>query len=170
MKLLTTTLVLGLMIVLSACEITIHSGDVPTLPQMRIYNPVYATNYQAIINGEDTPIICDNRTTLLRYAFDYSGRLESWSSYVRGQTTGTIRGEAFFDRSDIAEPGHVEVSYTIPQFMSPLSVGDDISTQGIIIVPKASIIGYSQLVVRINGSSNTVPLSSKAIPVVDNCP
>jgi mRNA degradation ribonuclease J1/J2 len=171
MKRFTAVLLLALSVVLSACEITVHSGDVPpTLPQMRIYNPVYATNYQANINGADTFIICNNQTTLLRYAFDYSGRLESWSSYVWGQTTGDIRGEAFFDRSDIAEPGHVEVSYTIPPFMSPLSVDEGISAQGIIIVPKAKIIGYSELFVKINGSSHTVPLSSKGIPVVDNCP
>lgn len=160
-----------IVLVLTACQVTV---DVGLPPGFSVSNASYRTNFRATVDGQERYIICDNRTTTLSYRFNYSGTLRSWSSYLRGQTTGTIRGRANFTSRDITTPGRVEVDYTIPRNQAPLSSGPEpqaLDPESIIIVPRPTVIGYTQLWLDINGSTRSFTFHNQgnAIPVVDGC-
>ena len=184
----TVTLLACLTLLLSACEFTVSGTVEPTEPQPRpvsinVDTASYATNYQAIVNGNRRFVICDDRTTELGYEFRYSGRLNSWTSLLRGNTTGTEAGRRTFDSSQITEPGLVKAIYEIRATNSPLltegpvSSEAELSTQGIVVTPDPSDlgprrpIGYTDLIIRVNGSTGrgTSLVSDRPIPVIANC-
>lgn len=161
-----------ILLVLAACQVTV---DVGMPPGFSVSNASFETNFRATVDGQERYVICDNRTTTLSYRFDYSGTLTSWSSYLRGQTTGTIRGRETFTSADINTPGRVEVTYTIPRNQAPLSDGLEIqsaiSPESIIVVPRPTVIGFTQLWLDINGTTRSFNFNNqgRAIPVIDGC-
>lgn len=160
-----------LLALLTSCEGTIKfEVDVGLPPGIQVFNAGYSTNFTKIINGSSQFVICDNKTTNLKYHFNYSGPLNSWSSFLRGATTGSINGQANFTSIDIADPAnhYVEVTYGIANHVAPLAV-DPIETTGIVPVPNATVIGYTKLFVNINSYTKSYQLISSKIPVVDRC-
>lgn len=153
---------------LSACEITITGIDAPP----PVSNATYRTNYEATIDGVKTFIICDDETTTLTYEFDYSGNLASWTSYLRGTTTNSVRSKASFTLADAGvnrlDSGRIRVEQPIGRNSSPLSV--DLSPQSIVVVPnEPTVVGGARLFLEASGYTQNEELSSSPIPVVDNC-
>lgn len=157
-------------LLLSACDIIISGPSVP--PSVNVFNASYSTNYEATINGVTQDIICDNRRTELNYTFDYSGNLDSWSSFLRGVESGEIDGLESFTEADIARYGEVDVTYEIPPGEAPLKEESErLNPQRIVVVPNPQVVGRTMLYVTVNGGSNRIPLSSdRSIPVVNPCP
>lgn len=137
-----------------------------------VSNAGYDTSYEATINGEPRNIICDNRLTELNYRFNYTGDLTTWTSFLKGDTTGTVRGETSFNSSQITTPGQVDVTYSILANGAPLLTDGGLSPQAIVVtpVPNPTVIGSTRLFIRVNGLNEEIPLSSNSIPVVSNCP
>ncbi len=160
-------LILGLVIaLLSSC------GDWEIeLVRPTIYNAGFSTNYTAQINGNKKFIICDNKTTNLKYHFNYTGDLTSWSSFLEGATTHTVKGSKSFGSANITDRvnRYVEVIYGIGDHTAPLSI-DPIATTGITPVPTARVIGHTLLHIKANGWTTSRRLISSEIPVVSNCP
>lgn len=163
----------ALLLLLVGCQV---SFDLVPVPGLVLRNASYRTNVRATVDGRERFIICDNRTTTLSYSFDYTGALLSWRSYLRGRNTGTIRGDRRFTLADVVRPGRVEVTYTIPPYQAPLSVNElpdaaAIAPESIIVVPRPTVVGASELRLEVNGIGRSVVLSGRdPIPVVDNCP
>jgi hypothetical protein len=152
---------------LSGCEIII-TGDLVYPPGFNLTNASYSTNYRADADGDGDLefVICDDRTTELGYHFDYHGDLQRWTSFLRGVTSGQIRGEATFTPGSAGNPpGHVDVTYEIRSGAAPLLV----TPQGITVVPIPDVIGYTRLYVRVNGYSGLYSLSSAPVPVLAAC-
>ena len=157
--------------ILAGCEFVITgSVDVLFPPGFSLYNASYNTSYKADVDGDSALefVICDDRTTELSYHFDYSGDLRQWTSFLKGVTSGEIRGEVTL-YPDTAGVGYgsqeVDVTYEILARAAPLVV----SPQGITVVPLPDVIGYTRLYLRVNGYSGLYNLSSNAIPVLRHC-
>ena len=75
---------------LSGCLIVTPT---PT-PRLEVLSATYATNFRT---SDGTSVICDNRPTTLLYRFTYQGELESWTSYLEGQTLNERKGERTFE-------------------------------------------------------------------------
>ena len=87
-------LVLMLMIpVLSGCII------IPIDPSFEVVSASSKTNYILTQNGDQSFVICNDRTTELNYEFKYSGTLIAWESYLRGDQGG-IAGSNNFTPGD----------------------------------------------------------------------
>ncbi|HHO56387.1 MAG TPA: hypothetical protein ENK21_08340 [Trueperaceae bacterium] len=166
-KLALATILLTLLTSCGKLQVTI---DIGLPPGITVSNAGYSTNFTKVINGSTRFVICDDRTTNLNYHFNYTGQLNSWSSFLKGATTGTEKGYASFSSADIFDPANkeVRVTYGIAANVAPLAVAP-INTTGIVPVPKATIIGYTKLFVNINGYAKSHQLVSSKIPVVDNC-
>ena len=140
-------------------------------PEVSITHATYETNYHLDTDsdGNVESVICDDRVTELTYNFDYIGRLHRWSSFLEGVLTGQIRGEATFYAGAPQvhySPESVEVTYTILPTAAPLVKA---GTTDIAINPTPSVIGYTQLKVRVNGRYTAIRLTSEEIPVVETC-
>ncbi len=142
----------------AGCSFVVTDVGLPS--GIDIYNESYSTSYR----DSDGFVICDNLTTRITYSFAYDGALESWTSYLRGVTTGEVEGRAtFFPESDgvIYNSDFVEVTYTIPPYNAPLSV----APQAIVVRPV--VRGYTRLYLQINGYRRGYDFLSRDIPVVD---
>lgn len=172
LKIIKLSVLTVLLSLLASCtgEFTV-TIDLGLPPGITISNAGYSTNFTKTINGTNQFVICDNKTTDLNYHFNYGGSLNSWSSFLKGATTGTIKGQANFTSADIYDPTNreVRVTYGIASHVAPLAV-DPIGTTAIVPVPKATVIGYTKLFVNINGYTKSHQLVSTKIPVVDKCP
>ena len=166
-----SVLLLFATLLLAGCEIVISGGG--TWPDdLRITNAGYLTDAKATIDGVERYVICDDRLADLTYYFDYDGALESWTSYLKGVTTGDVIGtKTFYPGS----PGvhytqnDVMVTYAIYPEMAPLAQQDALAPQGIVVVPAPNVIGYTELYLRIASTSAELRLVSRRIPVLSNC-
>ncbi len=159
-----------LLTLLTSCGNFTVTIDIGLPPGIKVSNAGYSTNFTKVINGKTQFVICDDKTTNLSYHFNYTGPLNSWSSFLKGVTTGTTKAQANFTSADIFDPINkkVKVTYGIANHVAPLAV-EPIETTGIVPVPKATVIGYTKLFVNINGYSKSHQLVSSSIPVVDKC-
>ena len=163
-----TILSLPITCALTACELAVM---VDPQSEVSITHATYVTNHQldADSDGNIESVICDDRVTELTYNFNYTGRLHRWDSFLEGVLSGQIRGEATFypDAPHVHySPENVEVTYTILPTAAPLVVA---GTTDIAINPTPSVIGYTQLKVRVNGHYSAIRLTSEEIPVVTSC-
>ena len=166
-RVLSATLLAGLLLVLSACSgvITVDIG----LPEgVTITNATYSSNYQATIDGRSRDVICDDRTTELTYSFRFTGNLNSWTSFLRGVNTGQEAGRVTLNlNSSVVDYNQststVTVRYQINAGAAPLAV----SPQAIVITPKVE--GYTQLFLEFSGVSKAYDLLSDDIPVLASC-
>ena len=168
--LLHSLVLLALVPVLAACEIIISGIDFPYPPGFSLYNASYRSSYQADADGDGDVefVICDDRTTLLSYHFNYQGSLERWTSFLKSVQSGQIRGEVTFYAGDPrVNYGYssVDVTYEILAGAAPLAI----APQGITVVPLPTVIGHTRLYLRANGYSGLYALSSQPIPVLANC-
>lgn len=149
-------LLAALTLLVTGCQVVVSPG--PGGPSgFTLRSASYTTNHQG---PNDTDIICDNQTTFLRYSFVFDGELRSWTSYLKGASTGEIAGEQTFGPSTPGvdyRPGNVTVTYEIRPGAAP---------QGIGVNPKTS---YTRLFLRVNGSDRAYDLLSRDIPVVSEC-
>ncbi len=149
---------------------------VPTEPALGVLTATYETNYSA--NGQ--PVVCDNRQTQIAYRFRYEGRLESWSSYLRGETLGTVEGERTFTPGSVGvspyETAGYEVTYNLPPNVTPYATGAEeqaLSPEAIVVVPvpNPTVIGRTRLYLVLRGANGeSRPFVSQPIPVLINCP
>lgn len=147
----------------------------PRTPQLEVLSATYATNFRT---DDGTSVICDNRPTTLLYRFTYQGELESWTSYLEGQTLGQVKAPRTFEPGDkdvisTGEKGF-EVQYVMSSHFAPYEQGDaEISPQAIDVVPvpQPNIIGATKLYLTLEGADGKArPYSSQDIPVIDECP
>ena len=164
-------LLLSATLLLAGCELVVSGG--PTWPDdLTITNAGYLTDARASIDGVERYVICDDRVSDLTYYFDYHGTLESWSSYLRGVTTGDVIGyRTFYPGSSgvTHSPNDVTVTYAIQAGVAPLNADDAVTPRGIVVVPVPQVIGYTNLYLKIASSSAELRLVSREIPVVANC-
>jgi hypothetical protein len=164
MKQFRLLLLLGLIFLLTACDVVFVSPD----GNFQLFNPSAFTDRREVVadSGSSDPqyVICDNKDTKLTYEFSYNGTLRNWSSYLRGTQSGETWGQATFSESQIPTPGEVRVEYTIPPVTVPLLVEPQA------IVPGLAPIGYAELVIQVDDYNFTRTLSSEPIPVVTGCP
>ena len=165
-------LFVALMLGLSACPgVTIEF----VAPELTAAGSV-STNFQATLDGEDAAqdVICEDRITELSYSFTYSGSLTSWTSYLKGVTTGEEAGRETFtlNSNKVDRDGNtVTVTYTIPAQTSPLLTDGGITTEAITVVPSPRQIGATQLFIGLEGALGAAEaLRADPIPVVVNCP
>lgn len=171
MKPATLLLTSALALLLASCEIIITNPPVVREP-LRVLEATYSSNFQDQ-NGRF--LICDNRTTTLIYRFRYQGELESWRSYLRGQTLGEVKGDRTFYPSSEGVTGFesgYEVIYQMPPYFAPYSAQGELDPQAIDIVPvpQPEIIGASRLHLTLRGVGDDASFVSQDIPVVANCP
>ena len=166
-----TLLKLGLLalalVVLAACDIVISPSDPDdprpgSPPNFELLSFRYATDYEADLDGDGRyqDVICNDRTTRLIYSIEFEGELDRWTSYLYGVETRDEVGYESFDRRDSRVnsygEGVAEVEYTIPEGLAP---------QGIVPTPRT--LGYTQLVLEVNGYDETY--TSREIPVLATC-
>lgn len=168
---------LAVVALLSGC-LVIETPNVPTPPQpaLSVREATYGTNYSA--NGQ--PVICDNKPTQIVYRFRYVGSLTSWSSYLRGEKLGTVRGEQTFTPGSAGvspyEAAGYEVTYNLGPNTAPYSVAPEaepLEPQAIVVVPVPNPvpIGATRLHVVLRGANGEAdPFISAPIPVLLNCP
>ncbi len=143
---------------------------------LTVLSATYETNYRT---DDGTSVICDNRSTTLVYRFTYQGALESWTSYLKGQTLGTVKGQRTFNPdsegvSALEEQGF-EVSYVMSPLFAPYRNGakGEVSPQAIVVVPvpQPRPLGATKLYLTLVGEDGeSQPYVSGSIPVIDNCP
>lgn len=163
---------------LSGCLI-IEPPIVPTPipePALRVREASYDTNYSA--NGQ--AVVCDNKPTQIVYRFRYEGRLESWSSYLRGEELNTVAGARTFTPGSAGvspyETAGYEVTYNLEPNATPYATdGNDqtLSPEAIVVVPvpDPTPIGATRLYLVLRGGSGEArPFVSRPIPVLINCP
>lgn len=144
-------------------------------PQLEVLSATYATNFRT---DDGTSVICDNRPTTLLYRFTYQGELESWTSYLEGQTLKERKGERTFepDSNSVVARGEqgFEVQYVMDANFAPYEQSDtEVSPQAIVPVPvpQPTVIGATKLYLILEGASGEArPYSSQDIPVIINCP
>ena len=165
---------IALWALLSGCLI-IETPVVPTPePPLRVLETTYSTSFSA--NGQ--AVICDDRPTQITYRFRYQGQLESWTSYLRGETLGTERGRQTFAPGSVGvnpyETAGYEVTYNLGPNTAPYRNGPDaarVSPQAIVVVPNPTPIGATRLfLVLRGGGGESRPYQSDPIPVISNCP
>ena len=129
---------------------------------------VYRTAFEADADGDgdNEPVICNDRPTAVSYSFTYSGDLDTWTSYFEGQNVGR-NGEREFSLTSSAvevEGNRVTVSYQLNPGSAPTLTAPDLDTQGIIVTP--NVLGQTRLFVEVDG---IVELSTPDIPVLAAC-
>lgn len=157
-------------LVLTACEITISADPVPGLPPgLDIYSASFTTDYQADVDvdGDYEFVICDDRTTNLTYKFTFDGDLDTWESYLsgeRGQVVGreTLSLGSRFVNYD-PSTNTVRVNYEIRRGSAP----NVLTPQDIVIRPKVD--RYVRLYLKVDGYTKAYDLTSKQIPVLVAC-
>ena len=158
---------------LSSCNIIVQPGPNVTPPSpLRVLEATYSTNYAS---PDGQPAICDSRPTTITYTFRYQGQLESWSSYLKGQTLGKVSGSKTFTPTSSGvspyETSGYEVIYTLDPNTAPYAATPDtLSPQGIIVTPVPPI-GTTQLYLILKGADSTAPAFTFKgdIPVYINC-
>ena len=157
---------------LAGCNIIIQT---PT-PALKVLSATYNTSFSA---PDGQSAICDNKVTQLTYTFRYEGQLQSWSSYLKGQTLGKVSAVRTFTPGSAGVSAYqtngYEVTYNLPTDFTPYRANPDssLSAQAIIVtpVPPLTPIGATKLYVTLTGADgNAQPYVSKDIPVYINCP
>ena len=164
-----------LLVLLSACNFSIKFTPPPIVtidvtPGIGIHNAGFFTDFVATIDNQKRYVICDDRKTNITYHFNYTNPIKSWSSFLRGVNTGTVKGQAYFTAADITDTTkkYIEVIYGIGRHVAPLAI-KPVETTSIVPVPKATVIGYTKLIININTFSSSLQLVSENIPVIDKC-
>lgn len=157
--------------ILAGCQIYVT----PT-PELRVLTANLATNYRT---ADGTSVICDNRATTLLYSFRYEGQLNRWTSYLKGQTLGEVKGERSFTPGSqgvvaYEQPGY-EVQYVMDPNFAPYLTGvaDRAlapSAIDIVPVPQPTRIGATKLYLTLEGADQKARFVSRDIPVIINCP
>ena len=165
------TLPLLLAGLLAGCNVVIQPGPEVT-PPLKVLQASYNTNYAS---PDGQPAICDSRPTTITYTFRYEGRLESWSSYLKGQKFGKVSGGRTFTPTSSGvspyEASGYEVTYTLDPNTAPYDVKpSNLSPQAIIVTP-ISPIGTTQLFLELKGANDAAPpFTFKGdIPIYINC-
>ena len=167
---LMSLLCLGL---LAGCNVYVNPTPTP-VPALNILDFSYKSNFS--VAGQAA--VCDNKTTQLTYTFRYEGNLESWSSYLKGDTLGKIvLPETFTPESTGISPSKpAEVIYNLPPNTAPFisspsdNSADKVLPQAIVPVPNPQPIGTTRLYITFKGTDGqTQSRTSEAIPVVSNC-
>lgn len=169
---------LAVFALLSGCLI-IESPNTPDPtpePALRVREATYSTNYSA----DGQAVICDNKPTQIVYRFRYVGRLESWSSYLRGETLGTVAGKRTFTPGSVGvspyETAGYEVTYNLSPNATPYTAdadGKSLEPEAIVVVPvpNPTEIGQTRLYLVLRGANGEArPFVSDPIPVLINCP
>lgn len=151
----------SLIFVLSGCVVEF----VDPQPNVRVIgNPVLATSYSLDLGQGRQAVICDDKTTLLDYAFEFEGTLTSWRSYLQGKDNpNDIQGDRTLT---LASP---EVTYNASE--QTVRAGYQINAGGapLLIAPSAIVIaeirGYSIIHLEITGAGGYF----KEVPVIGNC-
>lgn len=154
-----------LILALSACTLTIDLFD-----GFDVTGFTYSTSFP---EGSSPDIICDDLTTTLTYSFTVSGgQPSSWTSQLKGENTGQIKGKQTFIPGDpqVTRSGNTySVTYVIAPRQAPLLIDGDLATQGIDVTPTGSTI-LELAVIAPNGEVFTLSESAKpVIPVVNKC-
>ncbi len=165
MKKIILSLTLLLSLLLSACEITVDVGPLPS--GVTISNASWSSNHQADVQGVRQQVICDDRTTMLTYSFQFTGTLGSWESYLQGVDSGQIAGRVQLSLSDPRvnynpNTRTVTVNYELRAGATPT-----------LLAPQAIVpvrLDYSRLFLRFAGTSQAYSLFSQPIPVLNICP
>ena len=168
------TLPLLLAGLLAGCNVVVQPNPITPPPPLEVLQASYSTNFSA---PDSQPAICDNKATTITYTFRYQGQLESWNSYLRGQTLGKVSGERTFTPTSpnvsAYETSGYEVTYTLDPNTAPYKVDpSDLSPQGIIVtpVPDPTPIGTTKLHLILRGTNGeSKPFISQPIPVYVNC-
>lgn len=176
MKQIINISILLMISLLTACEIIISDGHVRYQPTvLKVYKAAYSSNYR---DSNNNSYICDNRETRLSYRFSYSGKLDSWRSYLLGANSQKIRGERVYNprSKGVISRGSdsYEVTYVIPPRVTPLATGSSkLTSQSIVVIPNPrnpKIIGYTYLILDIYGQEKSHNFKTKPpIPVVNSC-
>lgn len=144
---------------------------------LTVRNARFETDYRIEENNQiKNYVVCNDLQTRLRFEFTFSGTVDSFEWYLKGDS-GAERYRERIRRGDPgvsfdAATGTVSVERTLangsPTLMSPQAVGE---TSNIVITPVAVIEGYSNLVVEILGLTQgyTVTFPGSKIAVVSNC-
>ena len=159
---------------LAGCNVIVQPNPVtPTLP-LEVLQASYSTNFSA---PDGRPAICDNKATTITYTFRYQGQLESWNSYLKGQTLGKVSGAQTFTPTSpnvsAYETSGYEVTYTLDPLTAPLAANpSELSPQGIIVTPKPTPpIGTTRLYLILKSANSAAqPFGfSGDIPVYISC-
>jgi hypothetical protein len=164
-----------LTLTLSSCLVLTDGGDGLTIRDAR-----FETDFSLVDNNNQLQnyAVCDDLLTNIRYEFKFSGTVESFEWYLKGDSGS----EAYRERVRVGSPGvsfdaatgTVRVERTLdrgsPTFMAPQGVGE-LQPTGITITPIAQVLGYSNLFVEILGFSQgyTVTFPGSKIAVIGNC-
>jgi hypothetical protein len=175
MKRLLYPLIFGVLtLVLSSCLVFSDNN-----PGLTIRDARFETEYRLEENGQiKNYVVCNDLATTLRYEFKFSGTVESFEWYLRGQNSGR---EAYRERVRVGTPGvsfdpttgTVRVERVLdngsPTLLAPQTLQEN--TSNIVITPVAQIAGYSDLIVEILGFSQgyRVTFPGSKIAVVNNC-
>ena len=167
-----------ILLILSVLTLTACTGVIEFIldfetnlpPGLTVSNLELSSNYTATVDGVRQPVICDDKTTILTYSFNFNGALESWTSYLKGEDTGYVPPEsiATFNASSANvnyQNNFVSVEYEIPRTLAPTS--QPLSSQAIVVNPKT--IGATELYVEINGFAETYDIKFKGIPILAAC-
>lgn len=150
---LTTTL-------LAACTVSVDGNINPPPPE--ISNASYRTDFQAMVDGRNQDVICDDRVTNLTYSFDFDGDLDTWVSYLKGVTSGDIAG-----RVTLSLTGDNRVSYDRVNDRVTVNYQINAGAAPLAIVVSPKVVGESQLFLQFGNDS--VKLLSNPIPVLQSC-
>jgi hypothetical protein len=175
MKRLLYILIFGVLtLTLSSCLVFSDGDNGLTIRDAR-----FETQFRIEENGQlRNYVVCNDLQTTLRYEFKFSGTVESFEWYLRGESSGN---EAYRERVRVGTPGvsfdpatgTVRVERALasgsPTLLAPQSLQEN--TSNIVINPVAQIAGYSDLVVEILGFSQgyRVTFPGSKIAVVNNC-
>ncbi|MEZ4630204.1 MAG: hypothetical protein R2880_05770 [Deinococcales bacterium] len=138
---------------------------------LRVTGASYWSNFQ---DGSGRSYICDDRDSYVSYQFRYFGKLASWRSYFRGETTGLVRGDKHFyprDQGVIFGSDRVEVTYIIHPGTAPQRLGgSSLDPQSIVVIDNPKIIGYARLYLKLyNDDSEISYRAIEAMPILSGC-
>ena len=160
-----------LALVLSACVIIVDDTNPPG-GNLSVSNISFDSDFRAVINGVETPVICDNTFTPARVIFKYSGDLASWRIQFRGTNTGqTSTAQEFTyggpNYSENKANRIITTNYVFGSGTAPLNV----KPQAIVVVPVPKQIGTTTLLLTIRNSAGKEASGQfGGLPVIDNCP
>ncbi len=163
------------LLLLAGCTVNVGPNPPPTL-RLKLLSANVATNYRT---AAGTSVICDNRATTLLYRFRYEGRLSRWTSYLKGQTLGQIKGRRSFTPNSRGVVAVGERSYAVQYVMSANFApyingvaGNTLTPSAIEVVPvpQPTRIGATKLYLTLQGTNREARFVSPNIPVIINCP